>query len=129
MKIRITQQCAERVWVGSSLVGLVVSAALLTLSLHDEARRRALGVNGVLEIVTQAAIVLKAQLTVYFALALVTTTVHRRGERIALLIAGNVVLTSAAVYRLRVRRRMAAWTALRNRRSTDPSAVDQEVIE
>ena len=110
----------ERAWAASSAVGLLASAALLGLSVADEVRRRRYGVDGALKITTQAQVVLKAQMCGYFALCLFASATTGRSERIRLLVAGNLVLTSLVLYRVRVRQRMLAWSARRNRRAGDP---------
>lgn len=109
----------ERAWATSSAVGLAASAALLALSVADEVRRRRYGVDGALKITTQGQVVLKVQMTAYFALCLLASAARGRGERIRLLVLGNLVLTSAVLYRARVRQQLLAWSFRRNRRAGD----------
>lgn len=110
---------ARRWWVGSSLVGLVVSAALLALALRDEALRERTGTNGAMGIFTRATVVLKSQLCAYFALCLLAATSTGQNSRLVSLVLGNLVLTWAALHRLRVRGHMVRWAKRRDRRSSD----------
>lgn len=110
---------ARRWWLGSSLLGLVISASLLTLALRDESVRISTGQNGALSIFSRASVVLKAQFTVYFALCVMAAAVHSTRGRLVSLVVGNLVLTSAALYRLKVRRDMVRWSGRRDRRRTD----------
>ena len=106
-------------WVGSSLLGLVVSVGLLALVVRDESVRRANNINGALEIMSKASIVLKLQLATYFALCLLVVTASKENARTILAVLGNLVLTSAAIYRLKVRRDMLIWSMTRGRRHGD----------
>jgi hypothetical protein len=58
----------EMLWTGISTIGLLATAALLSLSIRDEIRRRSLEVNGLLSYWSQAAIVLKGTLLAVFGL-------------------------------------------------------------
>lgn len=97
---------ALKLLIGSSVIGLGASLALLIVVLYDEKTRRDTDTDGVLKVFSIASIVLKSQLVVYFTMSLLSAVSDSRHWRTVFALASNLIITSTVIYRLKVRHDM-----------------------